>query len=83
MAIGGHGNQEFMLNTFINLKFGMGFEIFPHCGFRIVAFTPRAIALEIWANWRLCWQFGLTGDRVTDILAHRVANLNGDHLENF
>jgi len=44
IAIWRNGNQELVLNAFINLEFGMGFEVFPDCGFRVISDSPMAIA---------------------------------------
>jgi hypothetical protein len=29
-----------MLNTFINLKFGMGFEVFAYGSFGVISYSP-------------------------------------------
>jgi len=41
-----NGNQKLMLNTLIDLKFWVGFEIFPDGCFRIVDIPPRAIIVK-------------------------------------
>ena len=37
-----HGDEEFVLDSFVNLKFWVSFEMFPDDGFGVVAYSPES-----------------------------------------
>ena len=39
----GDADQELVVDVFIDLKFGMGLEIFPYCRLGVIALAPRAV----------------------------------------
>ena len=36
-------DQQLRLNPPVDLEFGMGFKIFPNCGFGVIALAPRTV----------------------------------------